>query len=85
MDVFDRQAKLRAVRQHIQRNKEAWLTWSESASESFVHHLIAGNLIRPDQADLARKIIAPDLHDAAKRSFNRVLAEIQQLHRTHQS
>jgi hypothetical protein len=85
MDEIDRQAKLEAVRQHIHRNKEAWFAWSEKAAESFAHELMAGNLIRPDQADFARKIIAPELHDAARRSFNRVLAEMQRLHRDHQS
>jgi hypothetical protein len=85
MDEAERQAKLEAVRRHIQRNKQAWLAWSETAAESFVHDLIAGNLIRPDQADFARKIIAPELHDAAKGSFTRVLADLQQLHRDRES
>jgi len=85
MNELDRQAKLEAVRQHIQRNKEAWFAWSERAAESFVQELVSGKLIRPDQADFARKIIAPDLHDACKRAFNRVLADLQQLHRDRQS
>jgi hypothetical protein len=85
MDEGDRQAKLEAVRRHIQRNRQAWSAWSERAAESFAHELIAGNLIRPDQADLAVKIIAPELHDAAKGSFTRVLADLQQLHRDRES
>jgi hypothetical protein len=80
MEDVDRQAKLEAVRQHIQRNNEAWLAWSARAADSFAHELIAGNLIRPDQADFARQIIDVELHDAARRSFNRVLAELQRLH-----
>ena len=84
MKADERQAKLRAVRQHIQRNDEAWLAWSESAAESAVHALVAGKLIRPDQADFARKIMAQDLHDAGKRSFGHVLAELARLHRQSQ-
>jgi hypothetical protein len=80
-----RQAKMEAVRQHIRRNNEAWLAWSERAAESFVHELVSGNLIRPDQSDFARKIIAQDLHDAGKRSFGRVLGELQRLHSDGQS
>jgi hypothetical protein len=80
MDEDKKHAKMEAVRQHIRRNNEAWLAWSERAAESAVHELLLGNLIRPDQSDFARKIIAQDLHDAGKRSFGRVLAELQRLH-----
>jgi hypothetical protein len=85
MNEDERQAKMEAIRQHIRRNNEAWLAWSERAAESFVHELVSGNLLRPDQSEFARKIIAPDLHDAGKRSFGRVLAELQRLHRDGES
>jgi hypothetical protein len=84
VDEDKKQAKLEAVRRHIQRNNEAWLAWSERAAESAVHELIVGNLIRPDQSDFARKIMAQDLLDAGKRAFGHVLAELQRLHKNGQ-
>lgn len=58
----EREAKVEAIRLRIQRNNEAWLAWSERAAASAVDELLLGKVIRPDQADFARKIIAQDLH-----------------------
>lgn len=62
MDENERQEKIEAIRQRIQRNNEAWIAWSQRAAESSVNELLLGKVIRPDQADFARKIIAQDLH-----------------------
>ncbi|HEV2702290.1 MAG TPA: hypothetical protein VGV09_11700 [Steroidobacteraceae bacterium] len=79
MHEDERKARIDAVKQRIKVHKEAWVAWSETAAASAVHDLLVGTVIRPDQADFARKILAQDLHDAAQHSMNRVLRELRQL------
>jgi hypothetical protein len=60
--VDEKEAKIEALRRRIQANNEAWLAWSERAASASVEELLAGTVIRLDQADFARRIIAQQLH-----------------------
>jgi hypothetical protein len=58
----EKQVKIEALRQRIQTHNDAWLAWSEQAASASVDELLAGKVIRAEQADFAHKIIAQQLH-----------------------
>ena len=60
--VDDKQARIEAHRLRIAANNDAWLAWSDKAASASVDELLVGKVIRPDQADFARRIIAQQLH-----------------------
>ncbi len=61
-EVDDKQERIEALRHRIEANDEAWLAWSEEAAVLSVDELLMGKVIRSDQAEFARKIIAQQLH-----------------------
>lgn len=74
----DRKTRLEYVRRYINSYRQASLAWSTKAAESAVQELLVGKMIRSDQADAARPIIAQELHEAFTRSVSHVLAQLQQ-------
>ncbi|KRR10446.1 hypothetical protein CQ12_10290 [Bradyrhizobium jicamae] len=45
-----------------EKRNEADIKWSEEVGASIVEELLVANLIREDQAEWARQIVAQDIH-----------------------